>query len=139
VPEFVRTYKRRKAFLDALEAGNSDSGAASLAGGTLRQFRKWAAEDPNFEQDWKDAVEAGSDFIEDVATTRAIKKSDTLMLAILKARKPEKYDRGGKLELSGTVNVEGSRQKLLNRLAKIQAAAIANGTPAVPALPSPDD
>lgn len=152
---FVRTFKRRKKFLDELGVGSSESLAARAADGTLAQFRKWRREDPDFAKDWDDAIEEGTDFIEDVATQRAIRKSDTLMAMILKARRPDKYDRGGKLELSGNVNVEGSKQKLLNRLARLQAAGQlptggdqavpqlsdeANGTEPVPeALPAPSN
>lgn len=138
MPQFVRTYKRRKAFLDSISVGDSVSMAATGAGGTTRQFKAWAKEDANFEADWKEAEEQGTDFIEDIAVERAIKKSDVLMMAVLKARRPDKYDRGSKLELSGGISVEGAREKLLNRLAKLKAGGqlIAQGPPA---LPAPED
>lgn len=120
---FIRTFKCRKLFLDQLEVGSSLAFAANAAGGTLRIFRKWRDDDADFAKDWDDAIEAGTDFLEDVATERAMKKSDPLMIMMLKARRPEKYDRGSKLELSGGINVTGSKQKLLNRLARIQAAS----------------
>lgn len=118
---FVRTFKRRKLFLDQLAVGASVSFAAAAADGTSQNFRKWRDADPEFSKDWDDAIEEGTDFIEDAAVDRAIKKSDPLMAMILKARRPEKYDRGSKLELSGGVTVEGSKQKLLNRIARLQA------------------
>lgn len=120
---FVRTFKARKAFLDQLAVGDSVSRAAAVAGGTAGNFRRWREADENFAKDWDEAIEEGTDTIEDVATARAIDKSDPLMAMILRARRPEKYDRGSKLELSGTVNVEGSKTKLLNRIARLQAAA----------------
>lgn len=120
---FVRSHKARTRFLDALEEGKSISYAAACAGGTARNFKSWRDSDPDFAKDWEDAEEAGTDLLEDTAVERAKKKSDPLMLAMLKARRPEKFDRGGKLELTGTINVEGSKAKLLNRLAKLQAAA----------------
>jgi hypothetical protein len=43
------------------------------------------------------------------------------MLAILKARRPEKFDRANKLELSGGIDVTGARARLLNKIARIQA------------------
>jgi hypothetical protein len=43
------------------------------------------------------------------------------MLAILKARRPEKFDRASKLELSGGLDVTGARAKLLNKIARLQA------------------
>jgi len=119
---FVRTFKARKLFLDQLEVGNSISFAANAAGGTARVFKRWRDDDESFAKDWDEAEEAGTDFIEDAATTRALNKSDPLMAMILKARRPDKYDRGSKLELSGGIDVTGSKSKLLNRIARLQAA-----------------
>jgi hypothetical protein len=107
---FIRSYKARKIFLDQLAVGNSISFSAHAAGGTAGNFRRWRQEDENFAQDWDDAIEDGTDFIEDVATERALKKSDALMAMILKARSPDKFDRGSKLELSGGISVDGSKQ-----------------------------
>ena len=118
---FVRTYKRRKIFLDQLSAGNSISFSATAADGTVKNFKNWRDSDADFAADWDEAIEAGTDFIEDVATERALKKSDSLMAMILKARRPDKYDRGSKLELTGGISVEGAKQKLLNRIARLQA------------------
>lgn len=115
-----RTHHKRKLFLDQLELGQSPSFAALAAGESLGFFRRWRDTDRNFKQDWEDAEEAGTDYLEDVATERAVKKSDQLMAMILKARRPEKYDRASKLELSGGISVEGSKQKLLNKLAKMR-------------------
>lgn len=119
---FVRTFKARKIFLDAVAAGDSTSAAARAAGGTPRIFKRWRDEDEAFAEDWAEAEEEGTDYIEDEATNRALKKSDPLMAMILKARRPEKYDRGGKLELSGGIDVTGAKSKLLNRIARLQAA-----------------
>lgn len=118
---FVRTFKRRKIFLDQLAVGSSYSFAAAAADGTVKNFKAWRDSDPDFAADWEEAEESGTDFIEDAATDRALKKSDPLMAMILKARRPEKYDRGSKLELSGGISVEGSKQKLLNKIARLQA------------------
>lgn len=152
---WVRSFKKRKAFLDQLEAGDSVSAAARAAGGTAREFNAWRKDDPNFAKDWEEAEEAGTDFIEDVATNRALTKSDSLMAMILKARRPDKYDRGSKLELSGGISVEGSKATLLNKLARLKAQGalpqvdseaeqnLLEGSEAVPteplALPAPDN
>lgn len=125
---FIRTFKARRIFLDSLAAGDSISKAATAAGGTTRNFKAWRADDENFAADWDEAIEEGTDFIEDTATERALKKSDPLMLAILKARRPDKFDRANKLELSGGIDVTGSRAKLLNKIARLQAeGAISTG------------
>lgn len=117
----VRTYKRRRIFLDQLAVGSSVSFAAHAAGMTSSQVKAWRRSDPDFAKDWDEAEEEGTDFIEDAATERALKKSDPLMLAILKARRPEKYDRGSRDKLEVNINVEGAKAKLLNRIARLQA------------------
>jgi hypothetical protein len=118
---FVRTFRSRKIFLDCLAAGDSISKAAVAAGATTSIMKRWRAEDSNFAADWDEAIEDGTDFIEDVATERALKKSDPLMLAILKARRPDKFDRANKLELSGGIDVTGAKSRLLNKIARLQA------------------
>jgi len=117
---FVRSYKRRRLFLTSLEAGDSESAAARNAGGTVGQFKKWRKEDENFDRDCTDAIEAGTDFIEDIATDRAMKKSDVLMVKILEARRPDKYRRSNAAGVEVNINVEGSKAKLLNRLARLR-------------------
>lgn len=123
----VRSFKARKIYLDQLAAGNSESFASEAAGHSPRFFKKWRAEDENFQADYEEAIEAGTDFIEDVAVQRALTKSDALMAMILKARRPDKYDRGSKLELSGGISVEGAKSKLLNKIARLQAQGELSG------------
>jgi hypothetical protein len=40
---------------------------------------------------WDDAVEAGTDALEDEAVRRAKKSSDTLLIFLLKGRRPHKF------------------------------------------------
>lgn len=117
----VRSFAKRKKFLDALEVGDTPSRAALKAGETLRFFKSWKNSDENFKRDWEEAYDEGTQFLEDAATERAIDKSDPLMMFMLKARDPDKYDRGGKLEIGVKVNVDGAKAKLLNKVAKLQA------------------
>lgn len=91
MPQGVRSTKTRKVFLDWLEKGYSPSKAAKKAGEHLRFFRKWKEDDPNFAEDWEDAIETGSDALEDVATLRAKRGSDGLLTTLLKARRPDKF------------------------------------------------
>ncbi len=47
--------------------------------------------DEQFKADWDDAVEQGTDALEDAAVQRAIKeKSDTMIISLLKSRRKEK-------------------------------------------------
>lgn len=97
----TRSHKIRKLFLDQIERGYSPSRAAKAAGEHLRFFNEWKSDDSNFAQDWEDAIERGSDRLEDVATKRAIRGSDGLLTTMLKARRPEKFR-----EKQGEVNVK---------------------------------
>lgn len=119
---FPRTYKARRTFLECIEAGHSFSASAAAAGGTTSVFRNWLKSDENFQKDYEDAIEAGTDVLEDAAFQRAVTRSDALAMFLLKARRPEKYDRGSKLELSGGISVEGAKSKLLNKIARLQAS-----------------
>jgi len=47
------------------------------------------------------AKEAGTEFLEDVARKRAVESSDTLLIFLLKARKPEMYRDTQRLEHTG--------------------------------------
>src|SRR3546814_8817663 len=53
--------------LDQLAVGSSVSFAASAAGGTVKNFKKWRDADPDFSSDWEEALEEGTDFLADAA------------------------------------------------------------------------
>lgn len=81
----------RLRFLDALRAHGIVTRAAQEAGidrDTAYYERK---RDPVFAQEWAEALDRGVDMLEDVARQRAYKGSDTLMIFLLKAHRPEKY------------------------------------------------
>jgi hypothetical protein len=59
-----------RSFLDCLAAGDSISKAATAAGHD-QHLQTLAREDENFASDWDEAIEEGTDFIEDTATDRA--------------------------------------------------------------------
>lgn len=124
---FIRTFKARKTYLDVIACGGSDTLAAEAAGGNLGIFRRWRETDDDFKADYEDAKEAGTDLLEDAVYNRALRTSDSLAMFMLKARRPDKYDRGSKLELSGGISVEGAKSKLLNKIARLQAAGELSG------------
>lgn len=145
VPRRGRAAAQRKAFLAALSEGLTVSGAARCAGVARGTLYYWREEDPEFAADWKSAEEAGADALEDEALRRAVsglvepvfyggkevgevrKYSDSLLVFLLKARRPDKYrDRvstevsgphGGPIELSDTER-EARIQSLLALAAK---------------------
>jgi len=87
----VRSHKVRKEFLDWIEKGFSPTKAAAKAEYPLKFFNSWREDDANFAADWDEAYESGSDTLEDVATVRAKRGSDSLLTTLLKARRPEKF------------------------------------------------
>ncbi|SEL39165.1 hypothetical protein SAMN04515666_103607 [Bosea lupini] len=81
----------RERFLAALGEGLSVAGAAKLAGIGRQTVYDWRKRDGEFAAAWDDAIETGTDNLEDEARRRAMSTSDTLMIFMLKARRPEKY------------------------------------------------
>lgn len=114
------TPKKTAAFLDSLRAGLSVSHAARLSGFARTTWYEHRAADPALAAAWDDACEEGADRLEDEAVRRAVEGvrtektvtsqgkalkddygrlvkdvtidySDTLLIFLLKGRRPEKY------------------------------------------------
>ena len=115
-----RTIERaREAFLEALAGGYSVTHAAAVASIPRRTVYDWRDADLDFRSRWDEAVEAGTDIMEDEARRRAIEGyekpiynngklvgtvreySDTLTVLLLKSRRPSKYRENVKTEISG--------------------------------------
>ncbi len=86
-----RTPKKRAAFLKALDSGESVTKACNAAGIGRRTVYDWRSDDEKFAAEWEDAVETGTDVLEDEAVKRAKDGSDTLLIFMLKARRPDKF------------------------------------------------
>jgi hypothetical protein len=105
----TRTPERDGRFLEALANGATISSAVRSAGYARTTVYKWRAADVELAAAWDDALEAGTDLLEDEALRRAKdgydeprfyegevcghvrKYSDTLAIFLLMARRPEKY------------------------------------------------
>jgi hypothetical protein len=87
----VRTPKRRAAFLTAIGGGQSVFAACQAAGIARSAVYTWRADDPDFAFAWDEAIEAGTDLLEDVARRRAVAQSDLLLIFLLRARRPHVY------------------------------------------------
>jgi hypothetical protein len=110
----TRTPEKDAKFLDALTNGASISCAAKAAGYGRASVYEWRSADADFAAAWDEALDTGTDLLEDEALRRAKegvdeprfyegeicghvrKYSDTLTIFLLKARRPEKY--GDRLE-----------------------------------------
>lgn len=88
-----RQSKIREKFLIGLRRGWSISGAARYAGISRQQVLKWIDEVPIFAAQVEDAKAEGVEGLEDVAMSRARRKSDVLLMFMLNGAAPEKYKR----------------------------------------------
>lgn len=105
----IKTPKTAEKFLAALAEGSTVTIAHKKAGISRGAVYAWRDEDPEFKKAWDEAIEAGTDIIEEEAKRRAlfgVKKpvyhqgqvvghvqeySDTLTIFLLKGRRPEKF------------------------------------------------
>src|SRR5829696_6157972 len=87
----IRTDEVRTKFLEALSEGMSIANAAGAAGTGRGAMYVWRREDPEFASDWDEAVEVGTDKLEDEARRRAMNGSDAVLMFLLKARRPAQY------------------------------------------------
>src|SRR5215472_13409819 len=88
-----RTPKKRRVFLAALADGASIFRACQAAGFSRSRAYAWRAEDPDFSDAWNQAVDDGTDRLEDALFARAIETSDVAAIFLLKARRPQYRDR----------------------------------------------
>lgn len=106
-----RTTEAAIAVLGALAAGQSPTKAATAGGITLAELRRWQAEDVRFADRMADALDAGTDLLEDEVFRRAVtgietpivnrktgeiegyatKFSDMLLVRLLGARHPTRW------------------------------------------------
>jgi hypothetical protein len=105
----IRTPENREAFLDALSETANVTAACERVGISRRAIYEWREEDPDFVAAWERALNLGTDALEDEAVRRGregtVKPvfykgeecggvreySDTLLIFMLKARRPEKF------------------------------------------------
>ena len=144
-----RTPKKEGVFLEALREGCSVYVAAQAAGVARSCVYRWREANPEFAKQWDDAVEAGTDLLEQEAKRRAHKGvlkpvyyrgevvgqireySDTLLIFLLKGKRPKQYRDSVKMAVGGDpdappVKYEDARTTLTERIAGI-AARIAKG------------
>lgn len=118
----TRTPKKEEAFLNALREGYSVAGACAASGVARRTAYDWRNADPIFCAAWEDAVEEGTDELEDEAVKRAKEGSDTLLIFMLKSRRPETYKdrawhehtgpRGGPIQTESKLSLDPAKLSL---------------------------
>jgi hypothetical protein len=110
-------------FLDALRDGRSIAAAARNAGLGRRTAYDWRDRDAQFAARWDEAFDEGTDRLEDLALSGAEQGSERLLLALLKARRPDRYQRV-QVEHTGSLEVMLSHaaNTLAQKLARISEA-----------------
>jgi hypothetical protein len=110
-------------YLDALRDGKSIAAAARAAGIGRRTAYDWRDRDAVFAARWDEAFDEGTDRLEDLALAGAEQGSERLLLALLKARRPERYQRM-QVEHTGSLEVMLSHaaNTLAQKLARLPGA-----------------
>jgi phosphoenolpyruvate carboxylase len=88
-----RRDKQEEVILHWLSRGYTESGAAAKADISWSQYHKWKRESEPFRALVAQAIDVGTETLEDVATSRARRKSDVLLMFILKKRNPAFRDK----------------------------------------------
>lgn len=99
-----RTPKKERALLAKLSEGKSIVAACRAANVGRSTYYEWREKYPDFRQAADDAIEDGTDLLEDEAHERATRDenpSDTLLIFLLKARRRKKYGDHQSLEHAG--------------------------------------
>lgn len=81
----------KKVFLHHLCDGSSVAYSAQKAGVAYRTCYVWRDKDPEFAVAWDEALEQGTDGLEDVALRRAKDGSDAVLMFLLKSRRKDVY------------------------------------------------
>lgn len=98
----VRTPEKGERLLAKLRNGWSVTAACKAEGIARSSYYLWRAGDPEFSAAVDDALESGTDLLEDEAKRRAVglSGSDTLLIFLLKARRPDKYRERHSIDLT---------------------------------------
>lgn len=137
------TSRRRAAFLAALAETGNVSHAARAAKASRSRAYQLKAEDPDFAAEWCDALETATDALDAEARRRALdgvetphfhqgqvagtvrKYSDTLLMFLLRAHRPDLYRERAGLTTRGqekddaAEDYAGARDALAERLAQL--------------------
>ena len=87
----VRTDDHEAKIVAKLARGWSVAAACKNAKISRRTYYYWYEADAEFAALCDDALESGTDVLEDAATRQAIAGNPSMMALLLKARRPEKY------------------------------------------------
>lgn len=90
-----------RTFVERLVKGETITAASKAAGVCRKTAYNWRESDKAFADAWDDAIEVGTEKLETEATRRALDGSDTLLIFLLKARRPKVYRERVSTEVTG--------------------------------------
>jgi len=99
--ETIWTPKKRDKFISKLREMPNVSRAARLTVVSRSSAYRLRETDSEFAAEWDAAIEEGVEALEEIAMRRAKKSSDTLLIFLLKAHKPEMYREQRDLNIGG--------------------------------------
>jgi len=105
-------------FIAALSEAGTVTEACRKSGVSRTTAYRARQQDEAFALQWADVEEEGTELLEKVAVQRAVDGSDTLMIFLLKSRRPQKYRENVKIEHGGEIRTdldELSRDQLRER------------------------
>lgn len=119
--------KKQARFINALTDTGNVSRSASTAGIKRSTLYKWRNEDQDFASRWDEALEECTCALEGEAIRRAKEGSDTLLIFLLKALRPEKYGQAVRHVGKSTAGEASSLN--YGQLSDEQLARISSGEP----------
>lgn len=111
-----RTPSKKDKFLKSLSTGVPNVSKACKAAAIGRTLAyQWKREDPEFAQQWEDAIENAVDNLEQSAWQRAQRQkdpSDTLLIFLLKGYRSERFKDKAHVEHAGKVDISNAKNEL---------------------------
>jgi hypothetical protein len=97
---------RQKRFLAAYRECGVIGEAARIAGVDRTQHWQWL-KDPQYAQQFEDCKQDAIDNLVSIARKRALEKSDTLLIFLLKSARPEEFSEAHRLYIDGKLTHRG--------------------------------
>src|SRR4030067_1127 len=94
------TPKKQLEFLNELREEPNVRRASSAVGISTRTAYDHRKGDPAFAEAWDVAIDEGINSLEDEAVRRALKGSDTMLIFLLKCRRPDVYSDRARVDLT---------------------------------------
>lgn len=120
------------------ESGGNVSRAAEALQISRQAIYKWRDTDPAFAEAWEDAIEFGTEHLEEAVYKRAVTISDTLAMFMLKARRPLVYRENLHLQSELSIDSDQLVATFAAAFDRLRQQRAAEATPQLEAAPNPD-